>query len=164
MSNGPGDDDEKARERNPAPVTAAGKPREPAAGEEGRDHLSSLLDAVGAVARADEAEMAAFPAEEVPPLSADSRDHMVARMLAARMRPETGEQARATGAIPMRRTTRRRAVIAAACSLSAAAALLVWIKAPSNDLALPGYTISAEGGVKDVRGGTTDTGGDDPTR
>ena len=165
MSSGSGKDDEGVRE-HPLPES----------GGEDEEALKSLLHALGAVARADDAEAAAFSGGEIPSLSAEARDALVQRMLAARARPAAETAASLTidrraraevGDIQAarRRTTARRTAALVAFSLAAAAAVVVWIRPASDDLSLPGYAIAAQGGIKDVRGGgAAEAGGQDPSR
>lgn len=155
MSSDSGHDDDQAHTRNERADLANEVPSGAAPTLEGEEALKSLLHAVGEVARSDDAEAAAFSAgEAVVGLSSGARDRLVETLSRSRSRD---------GGSKAGRVARRRVFLAAgAGSVAAAAALLLWIRSGSEDASLPAYSITAEGGEKDIRGGPA-AAGEGPT-
>jgi hypothetical protein len=118
--------------------------------------VERLLTDIGALARADEAEMAFMPQDFAAPLSQGERADIAAAILGRRpeARPASAER---EGAIPIARARRRRAVWlgAAAVPIAAAAALALVLGPLSGDRLppLPGYAVMATGGIKEFRSG-----------
>ena len=126
---------------------------------EGGDAVSSLLDAVGARARSDDAEAATFPADQVPALTDELREGIVQRVSAAGASDTGGAKVTSLADARSRLRRARPAIVAAAGALAVAAAVLLWMRPKSEGGALPPFSISAEGGEKDVRGAPAPGGG-----
>lgn len=150
--------------------------------------MKSLLEEAAAVAREEDAEAAAFSLEAVPMPSDDVRARIAQSILQGQAASRSarpvglgegvGPAAETRRAAPPsrhdrlaarpRRSQRRGVVLAGASFLAVAAALVLWVRPPgktsaTDDLALPGYTVTAEGGAKETRGGTPEPATADPT-
>jgi len=161
-------------EREPAPPSG-GPPRV--------DDMNALLNSLRAVAREDDAETARFPVELTPSLSEATREQITAQILKAQARDRqirTGTPSRsspamgaATAAGPddgdpvddalaerrrLRAQSRRSIVMGGGgLALAAAAALMLWMRPTAEPEALPAYSVTASGGVAEVRGGAADS-------
>ncbi|MES1205863.1 MAG: hypothetical protein ABUS79_07995 [Pseudomonadota bacterium] len=150
------------------------------------DDMNSLLTAMRAIGREDDAEMARFPAELTPSLSEATRARISDQILLVQARERStrdrSSPARAmvasdvTGpgavnadvdvdgeqdALARRRNARaqsRRTILmgGGGVALAAAAALTLWMRPTDQGPALPAYSVTASGGVADVRGARPD--------
>jgi hypothetical protein len=123
------------------------------------DDVKKLFANLRAVAKAEEADLAGAPADVLAPLSAAERSEIAAAILRgtpqAAAKPVTAEAQQR----PAARPRGRGRFLAFAIPLAAAAALVLIVRpfAPHSGgggswPALPGYDVTAESGIKDVRG------------
>jgi hypothetical protein len=144
-------------DRSPASDDAAGKPGE----------MSALLDALGKLAREEQAFGLTLSPESIPVLSESAKDRIASRILEVQLAEQKSTLRAPTGSTFQLVAKKHRPVFArwklAFGSVAAAAAILVLLlNGPSQDHngALPGYAVSATGGVKTMRGGAA-SGADD---
>jgi hypothetical protein len=125
-----------------------------ARGDDGED-VNRFLNAIRTVAREEDAEIASFPTELAPVLSAVTRTRIADQIIANLS--STGD------ALELRRQARQRSrrtfvLSAGGLAVAAAAGLMMWMR-PSGDgpgAGLPLYAVSASGGVAELRGAKPD--------
>jgi hypothetical protein len=144
-----------------------------AGGDDGED-VNSLLNAIRTVAREEDAEIANLPAALSPVLSDVTRGLIADEIMRAQAREReqktqpqpqpSANLAPGVDALELRRQARqrsRRAFVLTGGGLvvAAAAGFMMWMR-PSGDVpgaSLPGYEVTASGGVAELRGGKSDT-------
>jgi hypothetical protein len=136
--------------RSTASDDAVGKPGE----------MSALLDALGKLAREEQAIGLTVSPEVIPVLSGTAKDRIASRILQVQLDEQKIQRRMSTSSTFQLVAKKRRPVFArwklAFGSVAAAAAVLVLVlNGPAQDhySALPGYAVSATGGVKTMRGG-----------
>jgi hypothetical protein len=131
--------------------------------DEGVETMKSLLAGVQSVAREDERAIEAFPAHEIPTVSDELRERIVQRILSAQQGATPISSAAEAPAKRTALSSRRRLLIGTTGLVAAAAVVAIWLRSASERPPLPGYTVSAEGGVTDVRGDDSGPRVGDPT-
>jgi hypothetical protein len=140
--------------------------------------MKSFLDALRAVAREHETDAAALPAVAVPELPQDARARIVEAILRAQTAPasrgdavvehkvsaaSSGRSSASSERARRGRGTRRSFFVFAAGVAAVAAAIVIGVRPAVDDLSLPSYRVTAEGGAQEVRGAASDEGERDPT-
>lgn len=130
--------------------------------------MSPLLDAMGAFAREEEAEIGTYAANTSHALSEGAREGAVRKILALQARERAERTAASAQDLPPAGApivlvrdvppkspwtrTRRPLLALGSVFVAAALALALWMHPAPQDPSLPPYSIAARGGIKDSRG------------
>jgi hypothetical protein len=134
--------------------------------------VNNLLNAIAAMVRADEAQARDIPDDLVPALSEGERDKLTALIVGEQSQERSSisspqEASSVVTAARRRRTgwVQRRPGIAATGGvlLLAAAAVSLWLRPAERLSPLPTFSVSASGGVAEMRGPASETAGDSAT-